>query len=181
MTKKILFFMLALCLALPGLSIAAKIKIGFVNSITGQDAPIGENLTNGVTLALEDLKKKGIDVEMVKEDDTGKPEKSMAAFEKMATRDNVSGVVGPYTSATANAVAKLAEKYKTPLLIPVASKDEITRQNLKWTFRLSATTYDYANILLDLATSLGKPKSIAIINENTDFGTSGAKSAKEFA
>ena len=173
--------MLALCLALPGLSIAAKIKIGFVNSITGQDAPIGENLTNGVTLALEDLKKKGIDVEMVKEDDTGKPEKSMAAFEKMATRDKVVGVVGPYQSACANAVARLAEKYKTPLLIPVASKEEITRQHLKWTFRLSATTNDYANILLDLATSLGKPKSIAIINENTDFGTSGAKSAKEFA
>ena len=32
-----------------------------------------------------------------------------------------------------------------------------------------------------MATSLGKPKTIAIINENTDFGTSGAKSAREYA
>src|SRR5512140_3185895 len=94
-----------ICMAVPGLAQAAKVKIGFVNSITGPEAPIGENLTNGVTLALEDLKKKGIEVDLVKEDDTGKPEKSMAAFEKMATRDQVSGVVGPYTSATANAVA----------------------------------------------------------------------------
>lgn len=168
-------------LALPGVSQAAKVKIGFINSITGPEAPIGENLSNGVTLALEDLKKRGIEVDMVKEDDAGKPEKSMAAFEKMATRDKVSGIVGPYTSATANAVAKLAEKYKTPLLIPVASKDEITRQHLKWTYRLSATTYDYATILLDMATALGKPRTMAIINENTDFGTSGAKSAKAYA
>jgi branched-chain amino acid transport system substrate-binding protein len=181
MYKKIAVTALVMGLALPGVSQAAKVKIGFVNSITGPEAPIGENLTNGVTLALEDLKKKGIDVDLIKEDDTGKPEKSMAAFEKMATRDQVSGVVGPYTSATANAVAKLAEKYKTPLLIPVASKDEITRQHLKWTFRLSATTYDYATILIDMATSLGKPKTMAIINENTDFGTSGAKSAKAYA
>ncbi|MDR3578861.1 MAG: ABC transporter substrate-binding protein [Oryzomonas sp.] len=172
---------LALILALPVAAHAAKVKIGFVNSITGPEAPIGENLTNGVTLALEDLKKKGIDVELVREDDTGKPEKSMAAFEKMATRDKVAGIVGPYSSKCANAIAKLAEKYKTPLLIPVASKEEITRQNLKWTFRLSATTYDYATILLDMATSLGRPKTIAIINENTDFGTSGAKSAKDYA
>jgi branched-chain amino acid transport system substrate-binding protein len=160
---------------------AAKVKLGFVNSITGPEAPIGENLTNGVTLALEDLKARGIDVDLVKEDDTGKPEKSMAAFEKLATRDKVAGIVGPYSSKCAAALAKLAEKYKVPLLIPVASKDDITRQNLKWMFRLSATTNDYATILLDMATKLGKPKTMAIINENTDFGTSGAKSAKEYA
>jgi branched-chain amino acid transport system substrate-binding protein len=48
-------------------------------------------------------------------------------------------------------------------------------------FRLSATTVDYATILLDMATAFGKPKTIAIINENTDFGTSGAKSAHDYA
>ncbi len=176
-----LFLALVVCFAVPRLSLGASVKIGFVNSITGPEAPIGENLSNGVELALEDLKKKGIEVELIKEDDTGKPEKSMAAFEKLGTRDKVAGIVGPYSSKCANAIAKLAEKYKVPLLIPVASKEEITRQGLKWTFRLSATTDDYAAILLDMATSLGAPKTIAIINENTDFGTSGAKSAKAYA
>jgi branched-chain amino acid transport system substrate-binding protein len=180
--KRITLVVLALLLlAAPASFGATKVKLGFVNSMTGPEAPIGENLTNGVTLALEDLKAKGIDVDLVKEDDTGKPEKSMAAFEKLATRDNVAGVVGPYSSKCAAALAKLAEKYKMPLLIPVASKDDITRQKLNWTFRLSATTNDYATILLDMVTKLGKPKTIAIINENTDFGTSGAKSAKEYA
>ncbi|HEV8659732.1 MAG TPA: ABC transporter substrate-binding protein [Thermoanaerobaculia bacterium] len=178
--KRVIVILAALALLIPSAH-AAKVKIGFVNSITGPEAPIGENLTNGVTLAVEDLKKQGIDVDLVKEDDTGKPEKSMAAFEKFATRDKVAGVVGPYSSKCANALAKLAEKYKMPLLIPVAAKDEITRQNLKWTFRLSATTTDYATILLDMAGTLGKAKTIAIINENTDFGTSGAKAAKEYA
>jgi branched-chain amino acid transport system substrate-binding protein len=183
MTGKRALFIAATFLMVPGLSLAAakNVKLGFINSITGPEAPIGENLSNGVTLALEDLKKEGIDVDLIKEDDTGKPEKSMAAFEKLGTRDNVVGVVGPYSSKCASALAKLAEKYKVPLLIPVASKDDITRQNLKWTFRLGGTTNDYATILLDMATKLGKPKTMAIINENTDFGTSGAKSAKEYA
>jgi branched-chain amino acid transport system substrate-binding protein len=176
------FFLAATSLFFPTFAqAAAKVKIGFINSITGPEAPIGENLSNGVTLAIEDLKKQGVDVDLVKEDDTGKPDKSMAAFEKLATRDNVTGIVGPYSSKCAAALAKLAEKYKVPLLIPVASKDDITRQGLQWTFRLSATTNDYATILLDMVTQLGKPKTMAIIDENTDFGTSGAKSAKEYA
>ena len=171
----------ALGAALAALGTAQSVKIGVINSMSGAEAPIGETINNGYILALEDLKKKGITVELVREDDTGKPQIAMSGFEKLATRDNVLGVVGPYTSACANAIAKLAEKYKVPLLVPVASKEDITKQNLKWLFRLSATTDDYAAILIDMAMGLGKPKSIAIINENTDFGTSAAKSAKAFA
>src|SRR3974390_1544566 len=125
MTKRVMALVLTICLALPGFAQAAKVKIGFINTITGAEAPIGENLTNGVILAIEDLKKKGIEVDLIKEDDTGKPEKSLAAFEKFATRDNVAGIVGPYTSATANADAKVAERYKVPLIVPAASKEEI--------------------------------------------------------
>ena len=180
--RRFIVLMAVLALLIPAFAQGAtKVKIGFINSITGPEAPIGENLSNGVTLALEDLKKQGIDVELIKEDDTGKPEKAMAAFEKLATRDEVAGIVGAYTSQCSAAISKLAEKYKTSLLIPVSSKEEITKQGLKWTFRLSATTEDYATILLSMAQSLGKPKTMAIINENTDFGNSGAKSAKEYA
>jgi branched-chain amino acid transport system substrate-binding protein len=168
-----------LALALPAL--AAPVKIGVINSMTGPQAPIGENLTNGIKLAEEDLKAKGIDLQLVWEDDTGKPQVGLSAMEKLATRDNVVGVVGAYTSAVTNAVAKKAEQYKVPLVNPVASKEEITRQGYKYVFRVSATTGDYASILLDMAMELGKPKSIAILNENTDFGVSGAKSARAYA
>ncbi len=180
--SKIFASVLALSLAFPGLSRASVVKIGFIDSLTGPEAPIGEDLNNGVALALQDLKKEGIEVQLVKEDDSGKPEQSMAALEKLGTRDNVAGIVGPYSSKCASAISKLAEKYKVPLIIPVASKEDITRQpNLKWTFRLSATTNDYADVLIDMATSLGHPKTMAILYENTDFGTSGAKSAKAVA
>jgi branched-chain amino acid transport system substrate-binding protein len=155
-------------------------KIGVINSMSGPEAPIGENITNGIKLAEEDLKKKGFNLQLVWEDDTGKPQISMSAMEKLATRDNVVGVVGPYTSACSNAVSKLAEKYRVPLLIPAAAKEEITRQGLKNVFRMNAPADKYASSLIDAATSLGKPKSIAFIYENTDFGTSTSKTAKDY-
>jgi len=171
--------LVSLLLALP--AHAAPVKLGVINSMTGPESPIGENLTNGIKLALEDLKKKGIDVQVVWEDDTGKPQIGLSALEKLATRDNVAGVVGAYTSAVTSAVAKAAERYKVPLVNPVASKEEITRMGYKWVYRVSATTGDYASILIDMALSLGNPKTIAILGENTDFGVSGSKSAKAYA
>ncbi len=170
---------LAVALALPAQ--AATVKLGVVNSMTGPQAPIGETITNGIKLAIQDLKAKGIETQVVWEDDTGKPQVGLSALEKLATRDSVAGVVGAYTSAVTSAVAKAAERYKVPLVNPVASKEEITRQGYKWVFRVSATTTDYASILLDMALALGKPKTMAILNENTDFGGSGAKSARAYA
>ena len=155
-------------------------KIGVINSMSGPEAPIGENISNGIKLAEEDLKKKGLNLQLVWEDDTGKPQISMSAMEKLATRDNVVGVVGPYTSACSNAVAKLAEKYKVSLLIPAAAKEEITRQGLKYVFRMNAPADKYASSLIDAALSLGKPKTIAFVYENTDFGTSTSKTAKDY-
>ncbi len=181
MTKKtVLAVMLTLCLAMPGISKAANVKLGFINSITGPEAPIGENITNGVTMAIEDLAKKGINVELLKEDDTGKPQISMSAMEELAGK-GVAGVVGPYTSACANAVAKLAEKYKVPEVIPAAAKEDITRQGNQWVFRMNAPADKYASVIIDAALGLGKPKTIAFIYENTDFGTSTTDSAKSYA
>jgi branched-chain amino acid transport system substrate-binding protein len=181
MMRKITLMLLAAAFALPSAAQAAKVKIGFINTITGAEAPIGENLTNGATLAIEDLKKKGIEVDLVKEDDTGKPEKALSAFEKLATRDNVAGVVGPYTSACANAVASRADQYKVPLLVPAAAKEEITQKGFKYVYRLNAPADVYSSVILDTILTLDKPKTIAYIYANTDFGNSTVKTAKEYA
>src|SRR5215471_2907145 len=172
---------LAASLAFPGWVAAQSLKIGVINSVTGPEAPIGENLTNGIKLAEEDLAKSGTKVELVWEDDTGKPQIAMSAMEKLATRDGVAGVVGPYTSASANAVAKLAQRYQVPLLVPAAAKEEITRQGYQWVYRLNAPANIYAQVLLDAVTELGKPKTIAFVYENTDFGTSTADAGKKYA
>ena len=105
----------------------------------------------------------------------------MSALEKLATRDNVAAVVGPYPSSSANAIARLAERYKLPLLVPAASKEEITRQNYQWVFRLNAPTNVYSQVVLDAALSLGPSKTLALIFENTDFGTSAAATARAYA
>jgi branched-chain amino acid transport system substrate-binding protein len=173
---------LAALLAVPARGAAAgPVKIGFINSVTGPEAPIGEALTNGADLAIADLKAKGVNLQVIRQDDVGKPQVAMGALEQLATGDEVAAVVGPYSSAPANAIAKLAEQIKVPLLIPVASKEEITKQGYKWVFRLCAPAHVYADQLIDAALSFGKPKTIAFIYEATDFGSSVATLGKQYA
>ena len=162
-------------------SLAAPIKIGIVNSITGPEAPIGETMTNGYKLAAEDLKKKGIDLQLISEDDTGKPQIALSALEKLVTRDEVSAIVGPYPSSSANAMAKKAEQSKIPLLVPAASKEDITRQGYKWVFRTNAPSSEYSLVVLEAALAQAKSKTIALVYENTDFGTAAAKTMREQA
>jgi branched-chain amino acid transport system substrate-binding protein len=177
--KKMLAPIAALALALPGVG-GAQVKIGFINSITGPEAPIGENLTNGVQMAVDDLKAKGINVQLVRQDDTGKPQVAMSAMETL-DGEGVAALVGPYTSANANAVAKLAQQYKIAQVVPAAAKEEITKQGYDWVFRLNAPAHQYAQSLIDAALQFGKPKSVAFIYESTDFGTSVAAAGKEYA
>jgi branched-chain amino acid transport system substrate-binding protein len=179
MTKKLFPLVAALAVALPGPG-RAQVKIGFINSITGPEAPIGENLTNGVDMAVEDLKKKGVNVTVVKQDDTGKPQVAMSALETLEG-EQIAALVGPYTSANANAVAKLAEQYKIPQVIPAAAKEEITKQGYKYVFRLNGPAHQYAQSLIDSALAFGKPKSIAFVYESTDFGNSVSAAGKEYA
>jgi branched-chain amino acid transport system substrate-binding protein len=170
----------ALLLALPGAG-RAQVKIGFINTMTGAEAPIGENLTNGVDMAVEDLARKGVKITLLKQDDTGKPDKAMGAMEQLATGDEVAAIVGPYTSANANAVAKLAEQYKVPQVVPAAAKEEITKQGYKWVFRVNGPAHEYAQSLIDASLAFGKPKSIAFIYESTDFGVSVSAAGKAYA
>jgi branched-chain amino acid transport system substrate-binding protein len=171
----------AAVLSLPLAGRAAPVKLGFINSMTGPEAPIGENLTNGADLALEDLKKKGIEVELLKQDDAGKQQNAMSAMEQLATGDGVAVVVGPYTSASANAVAPLAQQYQVPMLVPAAAKEELTQGGRSYVFRLNAPAHVYAEALLDATLSLGKPKTIAFIYEASDFGTSVSTAGKDLA
>lgn len=167
-------------LAVPMVAQAAPIKIGFINSITGKEAQIGENLTNGASMAVEDMKAKGYQFEVIREDDGGDPKNALAAYEKLVTRDGVVGVVGPYTSGSANVVASRADQYQVPLLVPAAAKEEITMKGYKNVFRLNAPANVYSKVLMD-AVKAYRPKTIAYIYAATDFGVSTVKTAQENA
>ncbi len=178
----------------PTASPAEPIRIGVVTSISGSMAAFGQASLQGYDLALREINAnggvQGRPLELIFEDDGSDPRTAAAAVEKLATTDQVSIVLGPYSSSAALLAAGMAERYQIPLIIPTALSDEITRQGYHWIFRLNAPAEILTQTLLDFIeqserslTQLERdgPVRLAIVFENTAYGTSVAEATEREA
>lgn len=163
-----------------GISPALAVKVGIVLPLTGAEAKFGEIEKRSFEMALEEINKaggiKGEKLELVIEDDTGRPEVGRSVVEKLITKDKVVMVGGGYSSSVTFAVAGVCQQNRMPFLVNTGSADNITSSNWDYVFRLNPPVSEYSGAIESLLTEVIKPKTVAILHENTLFGSSGAKS-----
>jgi branched-chain amino acid transport system substrate-binding protein len=178
-------FVFLLGLALSPSSVMAQdaIKVGIVLPLTGEKAKFGEIERNSFKMALDEINKaggvKGKKINLLIEDDTGKPDVARAAVEKLVSKDNVVMLGGGYGSSETYSIAGVAQQKKIPFLINTGSADNITEQGWNYVFRLNPAVSDYANAAESFYKEVAKPKTAVILFENTLFGTSGSKDAEK--
>ena len=96
MTTRFLVMLVAIAwLATPSLA-QQKVKIGFITTLSGSQAAIGQDMRDAVELALDHLGRKmaGLPVEVIYEDDTFKPDVGKQKSEKLVQQDQVHFVTG---------------------------------------------------------------------------------------
>jgi len=82
------------------------LRIGAVLSLTGFAAVDGENIKSGIEFARANLAKKGINLEVIYEDDATQPAKTVGAINKLSGIDSVSAIIGPTWSFLASAASE---------------------------------------------------------------------------
>jgi branched-chain amino acid transport system substrate-binding protein len=105
-----------------------KLKIGLMLPYTGTYAALGNAITNGFKLAVEENGGKvgGREVEYFVVDDESNPAKAPENMNKLVKRDQVDVVVGTVHSGVALAMAKIARDTNTLMIDPNAGADDIT-------------------------------------------------------
>jgi len=184
MKKLILVTVLLFSLGLvagPGISFAEDtIKVGIVLPLTGDQAKFGEIEKLSFDMALEEINGKGgikgKKIELVIEDDTGRPEVGRSVVEKLITKDKVVMIGGGYSSSVTYAVAGVCQQNQMPFLINTGAADKITEQKWDYIFRLNPPASKYSASVEELLAEVIKPKTVTILHENSLFGTSSAKS-----
>ena len=155
------------------------IKVGIVLPLTGEKAKFGEIEKNSFVMALNDINKaggvKGKKIELLFEDDTGKPDIARSAAEKLLSKDQVVMLGGGYGSSETFAISGVAQQKKVPFLINTGSADKITEQGWNFVYRLNPPVSEYSEAAESFFKDIAKPKTAAILFENTLFGTSGSK------
>ena len=166
-----------------GASPAAAVKVGIVLPLTGAEAKFGEIEKRSFEMAVDEINKqggiKGEKIELIVEDDTGRPEVGRSVAEKLISKDKVVMLGGGYSSSVTYAVAGVAQQNRIPFLVNTGSADRITTSGWDYVFRLNPPVSEYAGAIESLLTEVVKPQTVVILHENSLFGTSGAKSFEE--
>lgn len=165
---------------------ADAVKVGVILPLTGSEAMFGEMEKNSFEMAYEELKAAGKttvggkEIKLMYEDDQGKQDVAKSATEKLVNQDKVAMLSGGYSSACTNVIAGSAQSLNTPFLIVTGSSDAITKQGWNYVFRgTAAPASKYTIAFWDMLEKVVKPQNVAIIFENTDFGTSSSKGFRE--
>src|SRR5260370_6695971 len=94
-------------------------------------------------------------------------------------------MLGAYHSSVALTATAVAERYGVPFLVADSVALTITQRGFKWIFRSGPIAPDFAkaytSFLSELKQAGKKVDAIAIVNENTDYGTSVAASISDAA
>jgi branched-chain amino acid transport system substrate-binding protein len=158
---------------------ASTIRIGVITSITGPQAAFGAAHKYGYTIAANEINAKGgilgKQIEVRFYDDQGKADQAVLGVSKLVDEDHVVLVLGAYSSETTGAILRPLTGKGIPLIMPTATADSVVETGSPWLFRICAGSYAYAAAMSDFLKNNGAPKTIAIVNENTNFGQSNAK------
>ncbi|ROQ93468.1 ABC transporter substrate-binding protein [Desulfosoma caldarium] len=154
------------------------LRVGIILPLTGAKAKFGEIEKLSFDMALKEINDaggiNGKKLEFLYEDDTGRPEVARSAAEKLINKDKVLMLGGGYGSSETFAIAGVAQQNRVPFLVNTGADDKITEQNWEYIFRLNPPVSEYPKGLESFLTEVVKPKTAAILYENTNFGSSGS-------
>ncbi len=102
------------------------IKIGAIQPLTGKVSYVGEWVSQGINLAIDEFNKQGKKIEVIYEDDACDPTKAVNAIEKLINIDKVKIIIGPTCSSSVLASAPIAEENKVIIFSTVATALRIT-------------------------------------------------------
>ena len=183
---------------------AADVKIGVIYPLTGNSAGAGQSAKAAVDLAVEivntahpELKSLplgvtaglpnlgGAKIVLDEADHQGNPQVAQQQTLRLITQDHVAAMLGSYHSSVSLVATAVAERQGIPFLVADSVALNITQRGFKWTFRTTPIAPDFAKayteFLTDLKKSGKKIDNIAVVNENTDYGTSVGDSIVEAA
>jgi branched-chain amino acid transport system substrate-binding protein len=162
------------------------ILVGVVLPITGREGKPGQYQKEGIELAIKTIndaggvfvkdKGKKLQLKEIFYDDASDQAKSASLAERAMSSDNVTAVLGGYSTALGEAESVMPDRYQTPWITTGAAATTIFNHGYQYCFGalspiplLGTTTAEFLGSLVDEG-KLGKGLKVALAVENTDHG-----------
>jgi branched-chain amino acid transport system substrate-binding protein len=162
----------------PSLQGAEPIRIGAITSMTGWAGSMGSYQREGMTIAAEDINRRGgvlgRQLEVFFEDDQSNPTNSAVAATKLIRDKKVSLLVGSSITVMCMPIIAICERDQVPN-ISLGAGHEITVPLKKWIFRIPLTDYRLSPSMLKFTVQTLGAKKIALLHSTDASGMMGAK------
>ncbi len=152
------------------------IKIGNVAPLTGPVSYLGKDNDNGARLAVEEINRQGLTIngkaitlELLGEDDAGDPKLGTQVAQKLVD-SKVVAVVGHLNSGVTIPASKIYSEAGIVQISPSSTNPEYTKQGYKTAYRMVGTDAQQGPVLAKFALETLKGKSIAIVDDATQYG-----------
>src|SRR5579875_1407193 len=153
---------------------SAKAAIELAAQIVNEAHPELKNLPLAATAGLPNLG--GAKTALLVADHQGNPSEGQNQTLRLITQEHVVAMLGSYQSNVSFTATAVAERYGIPFVVGDSVAANITGRGFKWVFRCTPIAPQLADTYMRFVEdmrSIGKQvRSIAIVNENTDYGTS---------
>ena len=168
-----------------GSSLAADVKIGVVQGLSGPPAIVdfGESYLQGIKLAVKDYTagKGKHKIELVVYDDEANPQKAVSLVQRLIQNDKVPIIIGTVSSGNVLAFAPIMQKAGVPLVAGPSIATNITAQFINespsYIFRCSMVEKHQIEAMLDWGVKT--LKRVGLIHSTTGYGNFAAKEIQE--
>lgn len=170
----------------------AEVKVGLLVPLSGIYARPGQVMRMGAEMAIDHINEQGgitsmggAKMKLVVLDSGDTTEKAKNAAQRMVAQEtDLVAATGAYLSSFTLAVTEVTERAQLPMLT-LSYSDQITERGFKYIFQTSATSGSQANQALPVIVEIAekatgqRPKTVAIITDNTAASISSVKPMKE--
>ncbi len=144
------------------------IKIGVYGDLSGPTSSFGQSTKNGVQLAVDEINAAGGVVgkklEIVIEDDQGRPEQAKTVASKLVVQDKVQVLIGEATSTNSLAAAPVAQEAKIPMITHASTNEGVTQVG-DYIFRVCFIDSFQGAVMAKFAAGSLKAKTAAVIGD----------------
>ncbi|NGZ99954.1 ABC transporter substrate-binding protein [Nocardioides sp. W3-2-3] len=146
-------------------------NLAFLGALTGDAGALGQNMVNGIDLALKEYNADNADckISLKKFDSQGSPDKAPALATQIINDDSIVGLIGPGFSGESLATGKTFFEAGLPSISPSATNVTITQQG--WTTWHRVIGNDDAQGKADAKylTETAGAKKVFVVDDGQDY------------
>lgn len=176
----------------PGAAAPGEVVVASIWPLSGDLARLGIACNKGVLAAAKLINDRGgipslggAKLKIVVGDTKSDPTAGKAEAERIITTYKPSAALGSYQSAVSLTVSEVMDRYKVPYVTSSIS-NKLCSRGLEYIFQTSPLATQFGEMQIECLVELGKiygwsPKKLAIVFENTAYGTDTARGLKATA